>query len=154
MAIRMTRAAPLPPLAPGARYVLWPELLGAVVRFARESVAATQTEVAAELRVPQGTISRLERGEINMGVYHLDSIASILTNLGANEGENLDRVPAEGWQLYAVASRISDRLQADGNVVLWGTPQSIGNPNQYLRSGDLYGVVETLWPNDLPIWPP
>ncbi len=49
-----------------------------MLQLARESRSFTQTEVASLLNIPQGNLSRMERGEINIKEEYLNKISNIL----------------------------------------------------------------------------
>lgn len=49
-----------------------------MIQLARESRGYTQTELADKLGIPQGNLSRMERGDIGIKEEHLNNFASIL----------------------------------------------------------------------------
>ena len=141
---------PRPRVTKPGRIVLMPDLLGAVIRRARILVDVTQVQLAERLQMPQAAISKLERGQMTMSVYHLDLIADILTEYAEDQDLDPDDYFWEGWHLHAIASRIADRLESRGHVLLWEPASSIEDPRLYTRGKRLYEKVVRAWPHRLP----
>jgi len=141
---------PRPRVRKPGRIVLMPDLFGAVVRRARVLTSVTQVQIAERLQMPQAAISKLERGQMTMSVYHLDLIADILAEHAEAQDLDPDLYFWEGWHLHAIAARIADRLERRGHVLLWEPASSIEDPKLYTRGKLLYEKVSRLWPRVLP----
>ena len=134
---------------PGRR-VLLSELLGQVLRLARQSDAVEQAQIARWLELPTSTVSNLERGTVTATVFHMDAFAAALNNLSSELNALFtERMPWEGWEFHWIASQIASRLREGGYVLVWAPPPSDTEVHLYTRERQLATLVRRLWPEDL-----
>lgn len=116
--------------------VLMPQVIGVTLRMARKAQRVSQVELAHRLRVPQSTVSKLERGTITQGVYHLDLFAEAISN------EDLEW---QGWELFRVASRLADLLDhREGLRAYWISPGK-APPGRFVAGTELRRLAIKWW---------
>ena len=133
---------------PRPKRVLMPQLLGRVVRLAREGVEATQQEVALHLGLPISSVSKLERGDITMSAYHLEAFAAAFTHFEERLDEDGDGW--EGWELLKVAAHIADSLDEEQIGVYWAKAKTDEGREElvYISGKHLAGLVHMHWPEE------
>lgn len=137
---RGPRLAEGQPLEPDARGVLMPEIIGFVLRLARKDMGVPQTRVARRMRLPQTTVSKLERGVITHGVYHLDLFAEAISRDVDDDDDAW-----EGWELMKAATEIAaDIEEEEGLPSYWVSPREAPT-GQFVRGRELFGLVEASW---------
>lgn len=120
-----------------------PHILGAIFRLARTDLGVSQVAVAALMRMPQSTISKLERGTITHGVYHLDLFAQAIA--AAAEAGGIDAEPWEGWELLREASGAADWLAEDyGLTAYWVLPRAVEDP-RFVEGRELLALMNEWW---------
>lgn len=131
---------------PDAPSVLFPELLGGVVRIARESSGGSVRGIARLAEVAPSQIVALEKGEVAITAFHLDHLAYVYNV--AISGKEREETPSiwRGWQLFHVATLISDSLKIGGYIVFWSSPRRPLPPGQFTRGEDLYELIRARWP--------
>ena len=134
---------------PGRR-VLFPELLGQVLRLARQSDSVEQVQIARWLDIPTSTVSNLERGALTATVFHMDAFAAALNVLSSDINMPFtERPPWDGWEFHWIASQIARRLEKRGYVLVWATAPIDTELHLYTRDRQLDNFVRRLWPEDL-----
>lgn len=141
---RYVQAAVLPD-APASRVIL-PELLGRVLYLARRGVDGSQAQVATLALLPPSTVSKLEVGLVSAAVYHLDALAEAYTYIAA-QAKVPDPTRWEGWELYHLATLVSDALDQAGYATLWERADLVAEADvRYVRGRDLTALVRRHWP--------
>ncbi len=119
--------------------VLMPEIIGVVLRLAREEMGVRQVMVAKRLGVPQSTISKLEHGTITHGVYHLDLFAETIS---------LDASPEdgwEGWKLMRKATQIAAAIEAERGLGSYWLSRKQAPEMSAVSPRELEQLVEERW---------
>ena len=131
------RFVPPGPNASTRAVVLYPELIGLVLRRYREVVGLRQADLAQDLAWPQPKISRLERGDANLTVPQLDAIISSLNTRLPLAGEDT----IQHWDVLARAGRLAkDLLMLDYSVV-WCIGSEWYGPEPLLRGDQLKATL-------------
>ena len=116
-----------------------PEIVGFVLRLARNDLRVPQVVVAERMRLPQTTVSKLERGAITHGVYHLDLFAEAISR------DDDGRDSWEGWELMKVATEIAAEIEDEENLPsYWVSPRQ-APPGRFVRGAELLALVRGLW---------
>lgn len=85
------------------------DLLPARIREARIKSGRTQSQLASEIGVSQGTVSAWERGCATVSVYHLRQLGRTLgVTTDYLTGSDRHPGPEEQWLLREAARRLSD----------------------------------------------
>ncbi len=123
--------------------VLLGRLYGRVVATIRTALDVSQQDLADAMSSPASTISKLESGQIVVGVHHLDLLAGAFNQLG---GEVLPADPAwRGWELHQLVDEISIALEKDGYVVMWASPNDVEG-KELVPERKLGALVRAAWP--------
>ena len=123
--------------------VLLGRLYGRIVATIRTALDASQQDLADAMSSPASTISKLESGQIVVGVHHLDLLASAFNQLG---DEVLPADPRwRGWELHRLADEISTALESDGFVVVWASPGDVSG-RELVPDRKLGALVRAAWP--------
>lgn len=123
--------------------VLLGRLYGRIVATIRTALEASQQDLADAMSSPASTISKLESGQIVVGVHHLDLLAGAFNQLGS---EVLPADPAwRGWELHQLADEISTALEHDGFVVMWASPGDVDG-KELVPERKLGALVRAAWP--------
>lgn len=131
--------------APASR-VLMPELLGRVFYLARRAVDGSQGEVADRAFLPPSTVSKLEQGAVSAAVYHLDALASALSQI-ASQAKVPDPVRWVGWEFHHLAALVAEALEAAGYATIWERSDLVPEDHPcYVRGRDLTALVRRHWP--------
>lgn len=127
------------PVEPGRRGVLMPEIVGFVLRLARNDLRVPQVVVAERMRLPQTTVSKLERGVITHGVYHLDLFAEAISR-DADEGDGW-----EGWELMKAATEIAGDIEDEEDLPSYWVSPKQAPPGRFVRGPELLALVRAFW---------
>jgi len=128
--------------------VLMPEILGRVAWLIRRGLGVSQQQVADQVSLPPSTVSKLERGDVTMAVHHLDALAWAFTVFDRElRGERAEAW--SGWELFQIATLISERLIDRGYVAIWQRTDLVENPALYTRGRALAALMTECWPDEL-----
>ena len=119
--------------------VLMPEIIGVVLRLAREGMGVRQVAVAKEMGVPQSTISKLEHGTITQGVYHLDLFARAISR----QAKPKDRWQA--WRLLRRATEIAAAIEDDKGLGFYWLSRRQAPDMSAVSPRKLEQLVEAHW---------
>lgn len=124
-------------LADATAVVLYPELIGLVLRAYRDRAGWRQSDLADALNWPQPKVSRIERGDAQLSVEQLDAIVETLNAALPLAGED----PIEHWQVLAQARKLADDLSPLGYAITWCSGPEWPGPHPLLRGDRLRGTL-------------
>jgi hypothetical protein len=153
MSRRKLRRGPRPlpgaptPIDPGEG-IRFPEVLGHVLRLAREHAVVEQRQIARWLDIPESTLSNLERGAMTATVFHLDAYAAALNELSSTIGPPF--APSwHGWEFHQVSTEIAERLRdGRGHAIVWAPPPEEGQERLFTSGRELRALVRAVCPED------
>jgi len=124
-----------------------PQILGGVIRLARQSARVSLRAMAHRLRVTPPVITSLETGTMSATAFHLEMVAFAL-NLFEQENFGATAVTWESWELLRVCTRIADRLEAAGYWVYWGSPGEGVGAEQFVGNEVVLSLLVEYCPSD------
>ena len=130
-------------LPPGPRptalgVVLYPELVGLVLRQYRNRAQQNQVQVAAALGWPQPKISRLERGDSHLTIQQLEAIVGVLNQHLPLQGE--DQISY--WHVLQRADKLARDLVDIEYDVTWCSGPEWPGQNPLLRGDQLRAAID------------
>jgi transcriptional regulator with XRE-family HTH domain len=147
---RRIQEAPLPikhPVAPrflnpairarAKAIVLFPELIGLVLRSYRAKAGMRQVDLAGELQWPQPKISRIERGDSAISVEQLVAIVDVMNVKLPGKGEE----PIAHWDVLAKAQRLAEELELLDYATTWCTGPEWPGPEVPVRGEQLQAAI-------------
>lgn len=125
------------PSAATRAVVLYPELIGLVLRHYRKVARVNQADLARDLAWPQPKISRLERGDAHLTVVQLNAIICALNARLPLAGE--ERI--QQGIVYSRADKFADDLIMLDYAVVWCIGSEWQGPQPLLRGDQLKATL-------------
>lgn len=126
--------------------VLLSVLYGRILATIRSGLDLSQAEVAAAMRVPTSTVSKLEQGAIVLAIHHLDAWCAAVNQL-ARAGVGVDP-DWQGWQVLRLALDVSVGLTDTGLHVVWASEEQVPVAMR-VPERQLGAMVRRLWPEGM-----
>ena len=117
--------------------VLFPELIGLVLRSYRAKAGMRQVDLAGELQWPQPKISRIERGDSAISVEQLIAIVEVMNAKLPGRGEE----PIAHWAVLEKAQKLAEELEIMDYATTWCTGPDWPGPEVPLRGEQLQADI-------------
>jgi len=117
--------------------VLYPELVGLVLRHFRDRAGVLQAQLADQLNWPQPKVSRIERGDAHVSVEQLAGMVEVLNRSLPLQGED----SIAYWTVLARADKLAQDLTGLGYRVTWCSGTEWPGPESLLRGDKLRSAI-------------
>jgi len=117
--------------------VLYPELVGLVLRHFRARAKLLQEQLAQQLNWPQPKVSRIERGDSHLSVDQLAALVEVLNRYLPQHGED----EIHYWDVLARADKLARDLADMNYAVTWCSGKEWPGPEPLLRGEQLRSAI-------------
>lgn len=123
--------------------ILWPALLGCILRFIRMSVGLSQADLSIRLDWPQSQLSKVENGEVVTTVEHLARVVGHVNAVGrATQPRFKVWRPSD---VLSLTEEITAELRRRGYVMGWSTVRVYQGAALSVEGEDLHHLVDEIW---------